>query len=62
MDMELHLESAPVRQQAYEAGYAAPHDCESFATMPLSTLLYYVLTESSFLGPVPGVRGGKLAG
>jgi hypothetical protein len=60
LGLELEFASAPVRQQASLTGLAASHDCESFAAMPLSTLLYHVLTESLFLGPVAGMRGSRM--
>jgi hypothetical protein len=62
MDLGLELASAPVGRQTSEMGLAASHDCESLAKVSLSTLLYLVLTESLFMGPVAGMRGGNVAG
>jgi hypothetical protein len=35
---------------------ACSTDCEALAGLPLSTLLYYVLTESLFMGPLSEMR------
>jgi hypothetical protein len=59
--MEIGLDVAPAQSGrqgdgASERGLARPADCEALAGLPLSTLLYYVLTESLFLGPVSEMR------
>jgi hypothetical protein len=54
MEMDLRLD--PAQSGSSERRLARSAECEAMEGMPLSTLLYHVLTESLFMGPVPGMR------
>jgi hypothetical protein len=55
MDLGLDMDRVQSARSS-EMRLARSTDCETLAGMPLSTLLYCVLTESLFMGPVPEMR------